>query len=139
LAAQQPQNPIVWHNLVLLAALPPHNIPLFLDSSSSLQQISHQLAPWPASAYRAYNAAGEPAMWQAIVASETENHVESSVKAAALAQLGQTSAALDVLERNARQPGDGMSGLALDPLLTPLHHDPRFQSILARLGLPPVQ
>jgi Tfp pilus assembly protein PilF len=139
LAAQQPQNPIVWHNLALLAGLPPHNVPLFLESSDRLQQISHKPAPWPASAYRAYRSAGEPAMWRAIVASDPKNIAGSLIQAEALAQLGQSSAALDMLERGAQHPGDGMSGLASDPLLQPLHHEPRFQALLARIGVPPVQ
>jgi tetratricopeptide (TPR) repeat protein len=138
-AAQQPQNPIVYRNLSVLAQIQPRNIPLYLDSFRRLKQIEHQSPPWPDAAARAYSSGGEPAMWHAIVASEEHNHIESSAKAEALAQLGQSSAALDILERNAQNPGDGMNGLALDPLFDPLHHDPRFNRILARLDLPPVQ
>ncbi len=138
LAAQQPQNPIVYKDLSMLAAIQPHNIPLFLASFKSLQQIEHQSPPWQAAAARAYSAGGEPAMWQAIVHAEASAHVESTLKAGALVQLGQNGAALDILERSAQNPGDGMSGLAIDPLFDPLHREPRFQALLGRLGLAPL-
>jgi Tfp pilus assembly protein PilF len=139
MAAQQPQNPIIFHNLALLAQMQPHNVPLYLDSLRHLQQIEHKTTPWTDFAARAYRNGGEPAIWQAIVASETNSKVESFAKAAALAQLGQSSAALDILERETQHPGDGMEGLAIDPAFDSLHHDPRFQYLLARIGLPPVQ
>ncbi len=139
LTAQQPQNPIVYKDLAVLAQIQPHNIPLYLDSVRHLQQIEHQSPPWQNAAARAFRSGGEPAMWHAIVAAEAHSHIESSARAQALAQLGQSSAALDILEHSAQNPGDGMNGLALDPLLDPLHQDPRFNRILARLDLPPVQ
>jgi Tfp pilus assembly protein PilF len=138
-AAQQPQNPVVYHNLAMLAQMQPSNIPLYLDSVRRLQQIEHQSPPWQDSAARAYRSGGESAMWHAIVASESSDHVETLAAAQALTQLGQSSAALDILERSAQNPGDGMNGLALDPLFDPLHQDPRFNRILARLDLPPLQ
>ncbi len=136
-AAQQPQNPIVYRSLTALAQLPPRNIALFLVSLSRLQEIEHQSPPWSAPAARAYRSGGEHAMWQAIVASEPENST-SVIKVEALTQLGQAGAALDSLERAAQSPGDGLQGIALDPLLDPLHGDPRFQYLLARNGLTPV-
>jgi tetratricopeptide (TPR) repeat protein len=138
LAAQQPQNPIIYKDLSMLAAMQPHNMPLFLASFKSLQQIEHQSPPWQAAAARAYSAGGEPAVWQAIVHAEGSAPIESTLRAGALVQLGQNGAALDILERSARHPGDGMSGLALDPLLDPLHREPRFQALLGRLGLAPL-
>jgi len=139
LAAQQPQNPIVYRSLVSLATLPPHNIPLFLASFRQLHGIEHGGGPpsWYSAAAGAYRSGGEPAMWQAIVAAEPTN-CGSVLSAGALAQLGQSGAALDCLERGAQSPSDGVQGIGLDPLLDPLHGDPRFQYLIARIGLTPV-
>jgi predicted Zn-dependent protease len=141
IAAQQPQNPIVFRDLALLAQIQPHNIPLYLESSRRLQQIEHGADPllWMDDASAAYRSGGERAMWQAIAAAEYKGTVPTSLAAKALAQIGQSSAALDILEREAKNPQSSMDGTAIDPLLDPLHHDPRFQALLARLNLPHVQ
>lgn len=141
IAAQQPQNPIVFRDLALLAQIQPHNIPLYLESSRRFQQIEHGTdpLPWMDAATDAYRSGGEPAMWQAIAAAESKGTVPTDLEAKALAQLGQSSAALDILECQAQDPYSSMDSTALDPLLLPLHHQPRFQALLSRLNLPHVQ
>jgi tetratricopeptide (TPR) repeat protein len=52
------------------------------------------------------------------------------------AQWGNTSAALDWLEKAFRLHDDGLLGLKTDPLLDPLRKEPRFQAIERELKFP---
>jgi tetratricopeptide (TPR) repeat protein len=52
------------------------------------------------------------------------------------AQWGNTSAALDWLEKAFRLHDDGLLGLKTDPLLDPLRKEPRFQAIQRELNFP---
>jgi tetratricopeptide (TPR) repeat protein len=141
-AAQQPQNPIIYKDLSALAQIQPHNIPLYLESTRRLQQIEYgaRSLPWVDAASAAYRSGGEPAMWRAIVAAESKDAVPSSLAAKGLAQLGQSSAALDILEADAQRPQAATAGFAIDPLLfDPLRHESRYQALLVRTGLAPRQ
>jgi tetratricopeptide (TPR) repeat protein len=52
------------------------------------------------------------------------------------AQWGNTSAALEWLEKAFRLHDDGLLGLKTDPLLDPLRKEPRFQAIERELKFP---
>ena len=55
-----------------------------------------------------------------------------SIAGTVLAFVGETSAAMDCLERS-MQEGTPPAFLSLDPILDPLRKDPRFVQMLARL------
>jgi hypothetical protein len=52
-----------------------------------------------------------------------------------LARLGRKSAALDALEKAYEQRSLAMTELAIEPAFDPLRAEPRFQSLLLRIGL----
>ena len=52
--------------------------------------------------------------------------------------LGELDAVFPVLEQGITERSDWMYSLATQPLLLDLHDDPRFQALLAKLGLPSV-
>lgn len=52
------------------------------------------------------------------------------------AQWGQTSKALDWLETAFRLPDPGVIDMAVDPLVDPIRHEPRFQAIKQKLKYP---
>ncbi len=60
------------------------------------------------------------------------------VMALACARAGENDAALDALERAGRSPGFGLLSAAVDPRFAALRSEPRFLTLVRRLGLEPV-
>ena len=63
--------------------------------------------------------------------------VQASVVAGAFAAVGDNEEALAWLERAYAEHDNGLTGLKVDPGWDPLRNDPRFQSLLRRVGLTP--
>jgi hypothetical protein len=80
-------------------------------------------------------------MWRAIVREEELQHPEGPTwhLATAKAALGENDAALADLDILFKRHDPLMLGIAIDPLLLPLHHDPRFTRLVSALGFPPVE
>jgi hypothetical protein len=80
-------------------------------------------------------------MWQARLAVDQRDfpHGDSVRIAQDQISLGQTDAAFATLDRAFQSHDTGMIGDAMDPLFYSVHQDPRFNRILARLDLTPIQ
>lgn len=101
-----------------------------------------QLAPvseMGAALAHAYAAAGEPQRARALLDS-LEHHVGvsyvgPSYLAIVYVALGNRAKALDLLEDGFRSRDEWMTWLKVDPRFDPLRSDPRFQSLVAKMGL----
>ena len=58
--------------------------------------------------------------------------------AAVYSNRGELGAAMEWLERANRQRDSYLESIKLDPVLRPLHRDPRFQVLLREMKLPPI-
>jgi len=63
--------------------------------------------------------------------------VQASIIAGAFAAVGDNEEALAWLERAYAEHDNGLTGLKVNPSWDPLRNDPRFQSLLRRVGLTP--
>jgi len=140
------QNPGITaphQRFLFLCTIPPIDYPCFLEQNRIDMEIVHDrrgVADWVAIAH-AYRTRGKRAMWQARLAVDQRDFPRGDSVRIAQDQLalGQTDAAFTTLDRAFQSHDTGMIGDAMDPLFYSVHHDPRFQHLLARIGLPPVQ
>jgi tetratricopeptide (TPR) repeat protein len=62
------------------------------------------------------------------------------IQAAMLAMMGQPDSAMALLERLREEEGDAaLQNAGVEPMLAPLHDDPRFVALLDKIGLAPVE
>jgi tetratricopeptide (TPR) repeat protein len=92
---------------------------------------------------RAYRSGGEAGRWRAVIQWEKARHHGNDIYLpVAEAALGRTDDALADLERLAANghagAEGGIMGINMQTQLRPLHADPRYQRIVASLGLPQV-
>ncbi len=97
-------------------------------------------SPWPPSRLGyAYGLAGRRAEALAVLADldqrAKQRYVVPSVRVLVLVGLGQNADALDALEKAYEERESWMAWLKVDPLLVPLHGEPRFQALLKKVGL----
>jgi Tfp pilus assembly protein PilF len=128
--------------LAILSLMSPKDIPGYLYESRRLAEYRNDrkgLAVM-AAASDSFQHAGETAMWSTILAKETQLQPPGKVDdrmAAAEAALGQDEQAIRDLDRLVDQRDPYAIGMKSDPLLVPLHHNPKFEQVLAKAGLPP--
>ena len=128
--------------LASLSLVQPRDIRTYVEETQRFAQIRNDRETLDLFnlASAAYHRGGERAMWSEILSAEPRLHPSADHptfrKAEAEAALGLDSQALHDLELLAGQRNSLMVGLAIDPLLIPLHHDPRFGHLLAKVGLP---
>ena len=79
--------------------------------------------------------AGPPGYWRAFLESDFAPRAGSYFIAVAYAKIGETDRAFEYLERAYKEHFSGMVWLKVTPELDPLRADPRFQSLLERVGL----
>jgi len=128
--------------LAILSLIQPRDIPRYLDSVRHAYELTHNQSELDAlvAAEKAYHAGGEPAMWRAIIAQKQRrdtSYIDWHM-AEAEAALGQNEQAIADLQLLVDRHDPSMVGLEISPLLLPLHSDPRFQKLLAQVGLPPL-
>jgi len=79
-------------------------------------------------------------MWAAISAEEARRHPGPSHKTykmvEAEAALGHKEAALADLAELAQRRDPELIGVVIDPLFSTMHGDPRFERVVASMGLP---
>ncbi len=69
-----------------------------------------------------------------------ETYGSRAIQAAMLAMMGQPDSAMAMLERLHDEEGDAaLQNAGLEPMLAPLHDDPRFVALLDKIGLAPVE
>jgi hypothetical protein len=86
-----------------------------------------------------YQREGEQAMWRAMLEAEQRLHPDGRptfVTAQIEATLGMKDASLRDLTELQREHNADMIGLDIDVLLAPLRDDPRFEQLVAQVGLP---
>ena len=130
------------HIIANLSLVEPRNIPLFLDQTRRFAQIRNDrdTLSFVDLAASAYGRAGERGMWSEILSSERQRHPSTAhptyLEAQAEAALGLNNDALRDFNTLAHQRNSLMVGIALDPVLLHLRQDPRFNLLLAEVGLP---
>jgi tetratricopeptide (TPR) repeat protein len=136
---EDPNATAVHHRLAALTAIEPRNMPLRLEQLRLLHLALHDDAGVKEAdaARRVYRASGERAMWQALLLQERQSHHGRPTQyiAEIQAELGQKDAALVTLEQLLAEHDPSMIGIALDPMLATLHGDPRFERMVAAVGL----
>jgi len=123
----------------------PANVPCALRESRRWATLRHNddLLAEVAAEERAWHRRGEPAMWRTVIEWErARHHGDEIILPVAEAALGRTDDALADLQRLAAKGGtgdeSGIMGINMQSQLRPLHNDPRYQRIVASLGLPQV-
>lgn len=66
----------------------------------------------------------------------SKSYLSSYFRAVAALALGESERALDWLERALEERNGFLTQAGIDPLLVPLHDEPRFQRIMQQVGLP---
>jgi len=127
--------------LATLSLVEPRDIPRFLYESRRLAEVRNDpesLSTFEAGA-DAFRSGGETAMWSAILDKERQFHPSREhpifLMIEAEAALGQNDQALEDLNTLADQRAHSMIGVVLDPTFTTLREGPRFERILAKVGL----
>ena len=113
------------------------------DSKAALgaciQAVEHEASPWTSLALaRAQALAGErviAAATMASVAKPGNRYVSGYDRAAVLAALGRTDEAFGALEEAYQTRAEWIAYLKVDPQMDTLRQDPRYASLLKRLGL----
>ncbi len=128
-------------NLAFLSLLEPRDMPRYLSEMrrfAELRREPEEMRLLPA-ATGAYRRGGEPAMWAQTLATERALHPDTTHPTLLMAEsetaLGQTDRAIEDLSRLAAERASPMIGLVTDPVLLPLHSDPRFRRIAVSIGL----
>ena len=82
-------------------------------------------------------------MWAAILAAEEKLHPGASNRTYLMIDaetaLGRNELAFKDMTLLAQRHDPSLIGVILDPVLSPLHRDPRFGQLVASMGLPPLQ
>jgi Tfp pilus assembly protein PilF len=128
--------------LSTLSLMLPRDIPRYLKEMRRFDEIRDSQdtvnLDYGAAAFRR---GGERAMWTAMLAREKEIHSSPDqptyFMAEADAALGLDNEAIRVISILAQQHDPAVIGIGIDPMLSPLRQDPRFQQILASVGLAP--
>jgi tetratricopeptide (TPR) repeat protein len=136
-----PNSAPLHYILALLCLQEPRDIPRYLDEMRRFARLRHsdeemQLID---AAEPVYQREGEQAMWGAMLQAEQRLHPDGRptyVTAQIEATLGMKDAALRDLTELQREHNADMIGLDIDSLLAPLRDDPRFEQLVARVGLP---
>ncbi len=130
------------HILATLSLVEPHDVPRYLEETKYFSELRHDEETVAALsiAGTALHRSGEPAFWAALL--EQERHLHPSPEAPtfhmaeAEAALGRNDQALADLSRLVRQHDPDVIGISIDPLFAPLRENPRFQQLVAEVGLP---
>ena len=142
---QDPSYSGAHFRISVLCGGPPADVPCSLREARRWATLKHnddRLAE-VAAEERAYRSGGEPARWRAVIQWEkTRHHGDQINLPVAEAALGRTDDALADLQKLAANghtgAQGGIMGINMQSQFRPLHSDPRFQRIVASLGLPQV-
>ena len=130
--------------LAILSKVQPRDSARFLDESRRIAELRHSqdLLRVTAAGEAAYRSGGENAMWAAILAAEEKLHPGASNRTYLMidaeAALGRNEPAFKDMALLEQRHDPSLIGIAMDPVLSPLHHDPRFGQLVASMGLPPL-
>jgi tetratricopeptide (TPR) repeat protein len=128
--------------LATLSAIEPRDPALYLVEIKRSAELRHNSEALEVAnqAANAYGAGGERSMWTTILATEERLHPGATNRTYLMAEseaaLGRNDTAIADLTQLARQHDSAMIGIAIDPMLTPLHRDQRFLRLVATVGLP---
>ena len=134
-------NPATMHQVMAtLSLLPPRNVARYLSESTiaaELRQDGRQVSDLRL-AEEIFQAQGEHAMWQALLAQDHRRH-EADRPTYAMAryeaELGDRDQALADLSILVSRHDAALIGITVDPLLAPLQSDPRFARVRSSVGL----
>jgi tetratricopeptide (TPR) repeat protein len=130
--------------LAILSQIQPRDLGRYLDESRRVAELRHsdEMLQVSAAAEPAYRSGGENAMWLAILATEERLHPgptnRTYLMADAEANLGRKDGAFTDLTQVAKRRDPHLIGIKMDPNLQSLHQDPRFDRLIASVGLPPL-
>jgi tetratricopeptide (TPR) repeat protein len=127
--------------LANISLVEPRDIPRFLDENRRAAMLRHD--PKGVESFArldaAYHDGGAPAMWRAQLTGEEQAHPSPNDRtygmASAEAALGLNEDSLRDLKQMADRRDRMLIAIAMDPVFMPLHNDPRFIAIAARVGV----
>ena len=139
---QDPNYSGAHFRISVLCGAPPANIPCSLRESRRWATLRHNEDDLTENAAeeRAYRRGGETAMWRTVMAWQKARHPNGGVLrlAVAEAELGRKDDALADLDKLAANHDTLVMGINMHTEFRQLHSDPRYQRIVASLGLPQV-
>jgi tetratricopeptide (TPR) repeat protein len=130
--------------LSALSKVEPQDSARFLFEMRRTAELRHgdEMLKVVTAAEPALRSGGDKAMWSAILATEERLHPEVSgrtfLMVDAEAALGRDEAAFADLRQLLQRRDPALMGVVVDPTLAPLRRDPRFNQLVASVGLPPV-
>ncbi len=138
-----PNSATTHHVLAIVSLGEPRDLATFLSEChkvATLKKHDSELLDFLNSVEPAYKNGGEKAFFQASLQFEKQRHPRAGDVTLRMAQaeanLGEIDEAFRDLNRMVDQHDTVICGISLDPLLKPLHGDPRYAELRARLGLP---
>lgn len=142
--SEEPKSPAPHYILASISLVEPRDIPRYLDERRRYATLRHDpvtLEDVDAMS-AAYQKSGETGMWRARLDLEMRRHPAADdptyARATMRVTLGQKEAGLRDLELLAQRRDGQLPGIAIDPLLAPIRHEPRYEAIVARLASTPV-
>lgn len=137
---EEPKSPAPHYILACISLVEPRDVPRYLDEMRRSATLRHD----PASLAQldamdaAYVKSGEQAMWNARLQDELRRHPDENdptyARATMRVLLGQKDKGMHDIELLADRHDGAMTGIAIDPLMAPIRHEPRFQAVIKRLG-----
>lgn len=138
----QYRNPATMHAVLgTLCLLSPRDTQRYIGETILAADLRQDLqtAEVMRKAAQIYQARGEQAMWRALLEDERTKHEQARPTYAMAryeAELGLREEALRDLEVLFARHDSALIGISVDPLLAPLHAEPRFLRLRAAMGLP---
>jgi tetratricopeptide (TPR) repeat protein len=140
---QDPEFGSVHLRLGTISMVEPSDLQMYFSETETWARLRHDAATVASNRRleQAFKTKGEAAMWSLQLREEQANHPseKTSGMAAAEAELGNKDAAFAILQGLAEHHAADLIGINLRPQLKSLHADPRYNEVLATMGLPPLQ
>jgi tetratricopeptide (TPR) repeat protein len=139
---QDPEFGSVHLRLGTISMVEPSDLNMYFSETEAWARLRHDAATLASNRRleQVFKTQGEAAMWSMQLREDEANHPSqrTTAMAAAQAELGNKDAAFAILRTLAEHHSEELIGINLRPQLKSLHTDPRYNEVLAIMGLPPL-
>jgi len=142
ISEQDPEFGSVHLRLGTISMVEPSDLNMYFSETETWARLRHDAATLASNRRleQAFKVKGELAMWRMQLREDQQNHPSEGTTemAADEAELGNKDAAFAILQELAEHHAADLIGINLRPQLKSLHADPRYNEVLAIMGLPPL-